>query len=190
MKQESINEVLIDRAKAGKFVVRFKGGDPYVYGRGFEELAACVAAGVPVTVVPGITSAIAGPSAAGIPVTHRGMTHEVVVVSGHIPPDHPDSLVEWPALAKMRGTIVLMMAVERLDVFTAALLKGGRDEATPVAIIENATLSSQRVVRSTLAAAAADARSQNVRPPAIVVIGPVAGFDAETGSTGTPATGP
>ena len=190
MKQESINEVLIDRAKAGKFVVRFKGGDPYVYGRGFEELAACVAAGVPVTVVPGITSAIAGPSAAGIPVTHRGMTHEVVVVSGHIPPDHPDSLVEWPALAKMRGTIVLMMAVERLDVFTAALLEGGRDEATPVAIIENATLSSQRVVRSTLAAAAADARSQNVRPPAIVVIGPVAGFDAETGSTGTPATGP
>lgn len=190
MKQESINEILIDRAKAGKFVVRFKGGDPYVYGRGFEELAACVAAGVPVTVVPGITSAIAGPSAAGIPVTHRGMTHEVVVVSGHIPPDHPDSLVEWPALAKMRGTIVLMMAVERLDVFTATLLEGGRDEATPVAIIENATLSSQRVVRSTLAAAAADARSQNVRPPAIVVIGPVAGFDAETGSTGTPATGP
>ena len=118
------------------------------------------------------------------------MTHEVVVVSGHIPPDHPDSLVEWPALAKMRGTIVLMMAVERLDVFTAALLTGGRDEATPVAIIENATLNSQRVVRSTLAAAAADARAQNVRPPAIVVIGPVAGFDAETGSTGTPATGP
>lgn len=184
MKQEAINEVLVDRAKAGKFVVRFKGGDPYVYGRGFEELEACVAAGVPVTVVPGITSAIAGPSAAGIPVTHRGVTHEVVVVSGHIPPGHPDSLVNWPALAQMRGTIVLMMAVERLDVFTNALIEGGRDGDLAVAIIENATLSSQRLVRSTLSQAATAARAQNVRPPAIVVIGPVAGFDAATGSTG------
>lgn len=178
MKQEAINEVLIDRAKAGKFVVRFKGGDPYVYGRGFEELEACVAAGVPVTVVPGITSAIAGPSAAGIPVTHRGVTHEVVVVSGHIPPDHPDSLVNWPALAQMRGTIVLMMAVERLDIFADALIAGGRDVSTPVAIIENATLSSQRVVRTRLADAAVDAKNAQVRPPAIVVIGPVAGFEA------------
>jgi uroporphyrin-III C-methyltransferase/precorrin-2 dehydrogenase/sirohydrochlorin ferrochelatase len=90
----------------------------------------------------------------------------------------------------MRGTIVLMMAVERLGVFTAALIDGGRDGMTPVAIIENATLASQRVVRSTLAAAAAEARAQEVRPPAIVVIGPVAGFDAQTGSTGAPATGP
>ncbi|HEY9315400.1 uroporphyrinogen-III C-methyltransferase [Williamsia sp.] len=178
MKQEAINEVLIDRAKAGKFVVRFKGGDPYVYGRGFEELEACVAAGVPVTVVPGITSAIAGPSSAGIPVTHRGVTHEVVVVSGHIPPDHPDSLVNWTALAQMRGTIVLMMAVERLDIFAEALVEGGRDASTPVAIIENATLSNQRVVRTTLGTAAVDAKNEQVKPPAIVVIGPVAGFDA------------
>lgn len=184
MKQETINEILIARAKAGKFVVRFKGGDPYVYGRGFEELEACVTAGVSVTVVPGITSAIAGPSAAGIPVTHRGVTHEVVVVSGHIPPGHPDSLVNWSALAQMRGTIVLMMAVERLDVFTTALIDGGRDAGLPVAIIENATLSSQRLVRTTLAEAAADARAQQVRPPAIVVIGPVAGFDAEKAITG------
>jgi uroporphyrin-III C-methyltransferase/precorrin-2 dehydrogenase/sirohydrochlorin ferrochelatase len=138
-----------------------------------------------VTVVPGITSAIAGPSAAGIPVTHRGITHEVVVVSGHIPPGHPDSLVNWQALAQMRGTIVLMMAVERLDVFTSALMDGGRAGDLPVAIIENATLGSQRLVRSTLSQAGADARTENVRPPAIVVIGPVAGFDAEAGSTGT-----
>jgi uroporphyrin-III C-methyltransferase/precorrin-2 dehydrogenase/sirohydrochlorin ferrochelatase len=178
MKQEAINAVLIDRAKAGKFVVRFKGGDPYVYGRGFEELEACVAAGVPVTVVPGITSAIAGPSAAGIPVTHRGVTHEVVVVSGHIPPDHPDSLVNWSALAQMRGTIVLMMAVERLDIFAGTLIAGGRDASIPVAIIENATLSNQRVVRTTLGNAAVDAKNEQVKPPAIVVIGPVAGFEA------------
>jgi uroporphyrin-III C-methyltransferase / precorrin-2 dehydrogenase / sirohydrochlorin ferrochelatase len=111
-------------------------------------------------------------------VTHRGVTHEVVVVSGHIPPDHPDSLVNWPALAQMRGTIVLMMAVERLDIFADALVAGGRDASTPVAIIENATLSSQRVVRTRLADAAVDAKNAQVRPPAIVVIGPVAGFEA------------
>lgn len=176
MRQEAINDVLVDRAKAGKFVVRLKGGDPYVYGRGFEELQACVEAGVPVTVVPGVTSAISAPALAGIPVTHRGVTHEVVIVSGHVRPDHPDSLTDWSALARLRGTIVLMMGVERLDAFAAALLEGGRDPHTPVAMIENASLATQRMLRADLATAAAVADEQGLTPPAIVVIGAVAGF--------------
>jgi uroporphyrin-III C-methyltransferase/precorrin-2 dehydrogenase/sirohydrochlorin ferrochelatase len=181
MKQEAINDVLVARAKEGKFVVRFKGGDPYVYGRGFEELQACVAAGVPVTVVPGITSPISVPASAGIPVTHRGVTHEVVIVSGHVAPDHPDSLVDWPALGRLRGTLVLMMAVERIDRFTQALLDGGRSPQTPVAMIENGSLPTQRVIRADLAHAAEEAVRGNLRPPAIVVIGDVAGFtDADT----------
>ncbi|GGF40038.1 uroporphyrinogen-III C-methyltransferase [Williamsia phyllosphaerae] len=184
MKQEAINQALIDHARAGKFVVRLKGGDPYVYGRGFEELAACVQAGVAVTVVPGITSAIAAPAAAGIPVTHRGVTHEVVIVSGHLRPGHPDSLIDWPALARLRGTIVLMMAVERLEEFTTALVEGGRDPQTPVAIIEHASMPTQRSVTADLATAGEVARAQDIRPPAIVVIGEVAAFDALTGSLG------
>ncbi|QKT07082.1 uroporphyrinogen-III C-methyltransferase [Gordonia sp. X0973] len=176
MRQEAINTVLVDRAKAGKFVVRLKGGDPYVYGRGFEELQACVDAGVPVTVVPGVTSAISAPALGGIPVTHRGVTHEVVIVSGHVRPDHPDSLTDWSALARLRGTIVLMMAVERIDAFADALLAGGRDPQTPVAMIENASLPTQRVLSSDLAHAAAAAARDGLAPPAIVVIGEVAGF--------------
>lgn len=176
MKQEAINDVLVEKARAGKFVVRFKGGDPYVYGRGFEELQACVAAGVPVTVVPGITSPISVPGSAGIPVTHRGVTHEVVIVSGHLAPDHPDSLVDWSALARLRGTLVLMMAVERIDRFAQALLAGGRAAETPVAMIENGSLPSQRLIRTDLAHAADTAAAAGLRPPAIVVIGDVAGF--------------
>ncbi|MDL9936290.1 uroporphyrinogen-III C-methyltransferase [Gordonia sp. ABSL1-1] len=176
MKQEAINDVLVSKAQEGKFVVRLKGGDPYVYGRGFEELQACVAAGVPVTVVPGISSSIAAPASAGIPVTHRGVTHEIVIVSGHVPPGHPDSLTDWPSLGKLRGTIVLMMAVERVEVFADALLAGGRAPETPVAMIENGSLPTQRVLRTDLAHAAEVAGAQGLRPPAIVVIGEVAGF--------------
>ncbi|WP_425383307.1 uroporphyrinogen-III C-methyltransferase [Rhodococcus ruber] len=177
MAQEAINQALIDGAKAGKFVVRLKGGDPYVFGRGYEELEACVAAGVPVTVVPGITSAISVPSAAGIPVTHRGVTHEFVVVSGHVAPDHPDSLTDWGALARLRGTLVLLMAVERIEQFAAALLEGGRPAQTPVTVIQEGTLRTQRVLRADLATVAARVREEQIRPPAIVVIGPVAAFD-------------
>lgn len=176
MRQERINELLVEHARAGKFVVRLKGGDPYVYGRGFEELQACVAAGVPVTVVPGISSPIAGPELAGIPVTHRGVTHEVVIVSGHVSPDHPDSLTNWPALAQMRGTIVIMMAVKRIDEFATALLDGGRAGDTPVAFIENASRADQRLLRTDLAHAGRTAREQNLIAPAIAVVGPVAGF--------------
>jgi uroporphyrin-III C-methyltransferase/precorrin-2 dehydrogenase/sirohydrochlorin ferrochelatase len=179
MAQQAINEVLVDRAKAGKFVVRLKGGDPYVFGRGFEELEACTEAGVPVTVVPGITSAISVPSAAGIPVTHRGVTHEFVVVSGHVAPDHPDSLTDWEALAKLRGTLVLLMAVARIEQFADALIEGGRPSDTPVAVVQEGTLRSQRVLRADLATVAVRVREEGIRPPAIIVIGPVAGFTTE-----------
>ncbi|MCX5046541.1 uroporphyrinogen-III C-methyltransferase [Aldersonia sp. NBC_00410] len=179
MAQDAINAALVDGAKAGKFVVRLKGGDPYVFGRGYEELEACVAAGVPVTVVPGITSAISVPSSAGIPVTHRGVTHEFVVVSGHLPPGHPESLVDWNALARLRGTIVLLMAVERIEQFAAALMVGGRPADTPATVIQEGTLRTERIVRADLSTVAARVRSEHIRPPAIVVIGPVAGFAAK-----------
>ncbi|MBL1078995.1 uroporphyrinogen-III C-methyltransferase [Nocardia sp. 2] len=176
MAQEAINTALVEGAKAGKFVVRLKGGDPYVFGRGFEELEACVEAGVPVTVVPGVTSAISVPALAGIPVTHRGVTHEFVVVSGHVAPDHPDSLVDWPALARLRGTIVLLMAVERIEQFAKALLDGGRAADTPVTVVQEGSLRTQRIVRADLSTVAETVRAEGIRPPAIIVIGPTAGF--------------
>ncbi|MGW5146284.1 uroporphyrinogen-III C-methyltransferase [Rhodococcus koreensis] len=181
MAQEAINAALVDGAKAGKFVVRLKGGDPYVFGRGYEELEACAAAGVPVTVVPGITSAISVPSAAGIPVTHRGVTHEFVVVSGHVAPNHPDSLVDWSALARLKGTIVLLMAVERIEAFATVLMDGGRPVDTPVTVIQEGTLRTQRTLRADLQTVAARVKEEQIRPPAIVVIGPVAGFSVDAG---------
>ena len=176
MAQEAINTALIENAKAGKFVVRLKGGDPYVFGRGYEEVQACAAAGIPVTVVPGITSAIAVPSAAGVPVTHRGVTHEFVVVSGHVAPDHPDALTDWSALARLRGTLVILMGVERIEKFAAALLDGGRPTDTPVTVIQEGTTRSQRELHADLATVAARVREEDIRPPAIIVVGPVAGF--------------
>ncbi|MPZ85118.1 MAG: uroporphyrinogen-III C-methyltransferase [Actinophytocola sp.] len=172
--QDAINALLISHARAGRFVVRLKGGDPFVFGRGFEEVQACAAAGIPVTVVPGVTSAFAVPAAADVPVTHRGVAHEVVVVSGHVPPGDPTSLVNWPALAAMHGTVVLMMAVERTATFAKALLDGGRPPTTPAAVIQEGTTRGQRVLRSTLDKVAADVVSRGVRPPAVIVIGPVA----------------
>jgi uroporphyrin-III C-methyltransferase/precorrin-2 dehydrogenase/sirohydrochlorin ferrochelatase len=171
--QEEINRILVDRALAGKLVVRLKGGDPYVFGRGFEEAIACAEAGVTWTVVPGITSSISVPAVAGIPVTHRGITHEFTVVSGHIPPDHPDSLINWQALAQLTGTLVLLMAVENLPKITATLLAHGRPATTPAAVIADGTLPSQEMVTADLASIAATAQSAGIGAPAIVVIGNV-----------------
>lgn len=178
--QDVINSTLIERAKAGKFVVRLKGGDPYVFGRGFEEVLACAEAGVPVRIVPGITSAFAVPAVADVPVTHRGVAHEVVVVSGHVPPGHEKSLVDWDALGRLRGTLVLMMGVERIAQFAEALIEGGRPGTTPVAIIQDGTMRAQRVLRSTLEAVAEDAARAGIRPPAVTVIGPVAAIAPES----------
>jgi len=171
--QEEINRVLVDRALQGKRVVRFKGGDSFVYGRGYEEALACEAAGVPWTVIPGLTSAIAVPEAVGIPVTHRGVAHDFTVISGHLPPDHPDSLVAWDAVARLRGTVVLLMAVKNLPAIAARLVDGGRPSATPVAIVSEGTMPGERTLVSTLAEVADDMVREQVRAPAIVVIGDV-----------------
>jgi uroporphyrin-III C-methyltransferase / precorrin-2 dehydrogenase / sirohydrochlorin ferrochelatase len=171
--QEEINRVIVERARAGKRVVRFKGGDSFVFGRGYEEAIACAEAGVPCSVVPGLTSAISVPAVAGIPVTHRGVAHEFTVVSGHLPPGHPESLVEWPAVARLHGTVVLLMAVQNLPAIAAALVDGGRPSETPVAIVSEGTMPGERTVLTTLGTVGAAVESEQVRPPAIVVIGDV-----------------
>jgi uroporphyrin-III C-methyltransferase/precorrin-2 dehydrogenase/sirohydrochlorin ferrochelatase len=171
--QQSINEVIVDRARAGKRVVRFKGGDNFVFGRGYEELLACAAADVPVTVVPGLSSAIAVPARVGIPVTHRGIAHEFTVISGHLPPGHPESLVAWDAVAGLRGTLVLLMAVDNAPAIAEALLAGGRDATTPVAVIVDGTMPTERTVLSTLGTLAEDLVAHRVVPPAIIVVGEV-----------------
>ncbi|MEV6963625.1 uroporphyrinogen-III C-methyltransferase [Hamadaea sp. NPDC051192] len=169
--QEHINDLLVDRALAGRFVVRLKGGDPFVFGRGGEEALACAAAGVPVVVVPGVSSAISVPAVAGIPVTHRGVTHEFTVVSGHLAPSSAQSLVDWTALGRSRGTIVVLMGLRHLAEIASTLIAAGRDPATPAAAIQEGTTSQQVVVRAPLteiATAAAD-----LRTPVITVIGEV-----------------
>lgn len=176
MAQDAINAVMIERAKAGQFVVRLKGGDPFVFARGYEEVLACADAGIPVTVVPGVTSAIAVPASVGVPVTHRAVNHEFVVVSGHIAPGEPESLVNWDALAALSGTIVLLMAVERIELFTEALRKGGRPADTPVLVVQHGTTAAERTLRATLADAPEKIRAEGIRPPAIIVIGAVAAF--------------
>jgi uroporphyrin-III C-methyltransferase / precorrin-2 dehydrogenase / sirohydrochlorin ferrochelatase len=176
MAQDAINDVMIDRARSGKFVVRLKGGDPFVFARGYEEVLACAEAGIPVTVVPGVTSAIGVPALAGVPVTHRAINHEFVVVSGHVAPGHPESLVNWDALAAMSGTIVLLMAVERIELFVDALLKGGRPADTPVLVVQHGTTAAQHTLRATLADTPEKIRAEGIRPPAIIVIGAVVGL--------------
>ncbi len=171
--QDEINRLIVERAQAGKRVVRFKGGDSFVFGRGYEEVEACAEAGVPCTVVPGITSAISVPALAGIPVTHRGVAHEFTVISGHLPPDDPASLVDWDALGRLRGTLVFLMAVQNLPAIADRLLASGRDSQTPVAVVSDGSMATQRTVWSTLADIGADVEREQVRPPAIVVIGEV-----------------
>ncbi|WP_018724032.1 uroporphyrinogen-III C-methyltransferase [Salinispora fenicalii] len=173
--QEEINRILVDRALAGKAVVRLKGGDPYVFGRGGEELLACAGAGVPVTVVPGVTSAIAAAAGAGVPVTHRAVAHEFTVVSGHVPPDSPASMVRWEHLAGLRGTLVILMGLKNLAAISATLLAHGRPAQTPAVVVQEGTTDDQRTIRSTLGVVAADVAAAGLRPPAIVVVGDVVG---------------
>lgn len=175
--QDEINRILVDRALAGHHVVRLKGGDSYVFGRGFEEVQACAAAGVPTTVVPGVTSSVAGPELAGVPVTHRGLVQGFTVVSGHVPPGHPDSTVDYAALARSGTTLVVLMGVRTLPAITEALMEAGMDGATPCALVADASLPSQRDVRTTLAKAAADAGAAGLGAPAVAVIGHVAALE-------------
>ena len=175
--QGEIDRLLVEHAKAGRDVVRLKGGDPFVFGRGGEELIACLDAGIEALVVPGVTSALAVPAIAGIPVTHRGLSQAVTVVSGHVPPGHRDSTVDWTALARAGSTLVVLMGVRTLAAITEALVSGGLDPATPAAVVADGTLPSQRVVRADVATIAAAAREAGIGAPAVAVIGAVAGLD-------------
>jgi uroporphyrinogen III methyltransferase/synthase len=172
--QDGICAVLVERALAGRHVVRLKGGDPYVFGRGSEEVDACLAAGVPFTVVPGITSAFGVPALAGIPVTARGDSQAVTVVSGHLPPGSPRESVDWRSLATAGGTLVVLMGVANLGKIAAALVEHGRPSSTPIAVIERGATPAQRTTYSTLEAVDEVARAAGVRSPAIIVIGAVA----------------
>ncbi|MFJ5848984.1 uroporphyrinogen-III C-methyltransferase [Streptomyces sp. NPDC092903] len=180
MAQEAINNALIEHAKAGKAVVRLKGGDPFVFGRGMEEAQALAAEGIACTVVPGISSSISVPGAAGIPVTHRGVAHEFTVVSGHVAPDDERSLVDWSAVARLRGTLVLLMAVDKIGAIARALVAHGKDPETPVALIQEGTTAAQRRVDATLATVGERAEAEDVRPPAVIVIGDVVAVGTAT----------
>jgi uroporphyrin-III C-methyltransferase / precorrin-2 dehydrogenase / sirohydrochlorin ferrochelatase len=179
MAQEQINATLIDRARAGRFVARLKGGDPFVFGRGAEEVLACLRAGVPVTVVPGVTSAVGVPTSAWLPVTHRGVAQEFHVVSVHVPPGDDRSTVDWALLGGSPGTLVLLMAVQRIGAVAAELLRHGRNPDTPVSVIADGTMPTQRTINSTLEQVEGMVTREGIRPPAIVVVGAVVNVAAE-----------
>jgi uroporphyrin-III C-methyltransferase len=178
--QEQINDLLVRHARAGHLVVRLKGGDSFVFGRGGEEWQACAAAGIPVRIVPGVTSAVAGPALAGIPLTHRSLTQGFTVVSGHVPPGDPASTLDWAALARANTTLVIMMGIATLPEICAALRRGGLAGDTPAATVANAGLPGQRLIRGTLSSIAGLVSDADLRPPAITVVGAVAGFQPDT----------
>jgi uroporphyrin-III C-methyltransferase/precorrin-2 dehydrogenase/sirohydrochlorin ferrochelatase len=179
MSQEEINAALVEHATSGKFVVRLKGGDPFVFGRGGEEMLACLRAGVPVTVVPGVSSAIGVPTAAGLPVTHRGTSQDFHVISVHVPPGHERSTVDWPGLARSEGTLILLMSLERIGAVTSVLMKHGRPGNCPVSVIADGTMPTQRTIYSTLEGVERRLVDEGVQPPAVVVIGGVVTIAAE-----------
>ncbi|MGE5133981.1 MAG: uroporphyrinogen-III C-methyltransferase [Gemmatimonadota bacterium] len=174
MRQEAINAALVEHARAGRAVVRLKGGDPFVFGRGLEEVEACRAAGVPVEVLPGVTSAVAVPAAAGIPVTHRGVSQGFTVVSGHVSPLDPRSTVNWAALARSGTTLVLLMAVEHLAAIAGTLTAAGLPAGTPAACVADGWTPHQQVVSAPLAGLAAAMTAARVTSPAVIVIGDTA----------------
>jgi uroporphyrin-III C-methyltransferase / precorrin-2 dehydrogenase / sirohydrochlorin ferrochelatase len=191
MRQDHINRVLVEHARAGRAVVRLKGGDPFVFGRGREEVEACLAAGVPVEVVPGVTSAVSVPAAAGIPVTHRGLSQGFTVISGHVSPSDPGSTIDWAALARTRTTLVLLMAIDHLTDSTGALLAAGLAADTPAACVADGWTRHQRVVTAPLRDLAAAVRKAGIASPAVVVIGDVAQLtSALPGLQATPGPGP
>jgi len=171
--QETINALLVEKALAGKVVVRLKGGDPFLFGRGGEEAQALAEAGVPFEVVPGVTSAIAAPAYAGIPVTHRDHTSTFAVVTGHEDPTKADSSLDWQKLATGVGTLVFLMGVANLPQIVAKLIEHGRDPRTPAAIVQQGTEARQRTVTGTLADIVDKAREADIKPPAVTIVGEV-----------------
>jgi uroporphyrin-III C-methyltransferase len=174
--QERINALLIEHARAGRRVVRLKGGDPFVFGRGGEEWQACAEAGLPVEVIPGVSSALAAPALAGVPLTHRTLTQGFTVVSGHLPPGDPGSTLDWGALARSGTTLVVLMGIATLPAITAELVAQGLPPTTPALTVTEAGLPGQRSVSGTVADIAATGEAAAVRSPAVTVIGPVAGL--------------
>ena len=179
--QEEINALLVEKALAGKNVVRLKGGDPFVFGRGAEEAQALATARVPFVVVPGITSAIAGPAYAGIPVTHRGLSASVTIASGHTASDY-----DWHALATGSGTLVFLMALGNLEEIVERLLAHGRAADEPAAVIQWATTARQRTVHAPLATIAEGARHAQLGSPAVLVVGPTAALAQQLAGTRQP----
>src|SRR6266545_2483193 len=172
--QDKIDELLIDRARDGKIVVRLKGGDPFVFGRGGEEAEALAAAEIPFEVVPGVTAGVAAPAYAGIPVTHRDDASAVAFVTGHEDPDKEDSALDFEALAAFPGTLVFYMGVKALPRIAESLIAAGREPSEPAAVVERGTLPGQRTVSSTLDGIAAAAEEAGIRPPSVTVVGAVA----------------
>ena len=171
--QRGIEALLIARADAGKHVVRLKGGDPYLFGRGGEEVAALAAAGIPVEVIPGVSSALAAPASAGIPVTHRELASSLTIVTGHEDPAKPESAVDWDWLAASSGTLVILMGLHQLPRIRDRLIAGGRNPETPAAAIASGTLPDQRVVTATLADLPETVAATHLAAPALVIVGDV-----------------
>jgi uroporphyrinogen III methyltransferase/synthase len=184
LSQEEINAVLVQHGRAGRRVVRLKGGDPYIFGRGGEEAEALVAAGVPYEVVPGITSAIAAPAYAGIPVTHRDFTPAFTVVTGHEDPSRDESTVPWSALADGADTLVFLMGVGRLSLIARRLIENGRPSDTPVAVVRRGTWPDQQVVTGTLADIAERVEEVSLTAPAVTVVGRVVSLSQMLGWSG------
>jgi uroporphyrinogen III methyltransferase/synthase len=176
MEQEEISTLLVELARAGRHVVRLKGGDPFVFGRGGEEAEALAAAGVPFEVVPGVTSGVAAPAYAGIPVTHRDAASAVAFVTGHEDPEKETSALDWEALARFPGTLVFYMGVKNLARIAERLRAAGRSPDEPAAVVARGTLSGQRAVGGTLADIAEEVAQAGIHPPAITLVGPVAGL--------------
>jgi len=177
--QEQTEELILEHARAGRTVVRLKGGDPFVFGRGGEEALALRAAGIAFEVVPGVTAGIAACAYAGIPVTHRGRSSAVALVTGHEDPDKDEAAIDWQALAAFPGTLVFYMGVGRLERIAASLMQAGRPPSERAAVVENGTLPGQRTVTGTLETIAERVREAEVRPPSITVVGPVAALASE-----------
>ena len=173
LEQDAIEALMVDRAREGKIVVRLKGGDPFLFGRGGEELETVRAAGIGIEMVPGISSALAVPASAGIPLTHRKYASQVTILTGNEDPTKPGPALDWELLAKSRGTIVILMGVANLAKIADALVKNGKEKTTPVAIIERGLRADRRVTTGTLATIAAVAEKAVVKAPAVIVIGDV-----------------
>ena len=178
--QDEINNILIAEAKQGRLVVRLKGGDPFLFGRGGEEAEALATEGLPFEVVPGVTSAIAAPAYAGIPVTHRDLASSVAVVTGHEDPEKTRSSVDWASLANGPDTLVILMGLGNLPAITRSLIDAGKPPATAAALIQDASTPEQKTVVGTLADIAQKAVQADLRPPAVAVIGDVAGLGEKT----------